>query len=398
MPGVHGPRPAEGEERIGAEVLAALDAVHARGARHVFVHHAVDAPRRVGQREPHGAGHRRFHRLLRRVHVETHAAAEEEARIEIAQEKIGVGDRGHLPALRIAGGAGIGARAVRSHLEEAHAIDAGQRSAARPDLDQLDAGHADGEAGALLEPVGACDLELAGEEWLAAVDDAGLGGGAAHVEGEEPGLAELARHARGGQRARRRTRLHEANGHALRRLRRGHASRRQHDVEAPGYAEVLELALEIVEIAGHEGHDVDIGAGGRRALVLPDLRHHLRRGGHGHPGRELGAHVLQRALVDGVAVRVEETDSYRLYPCLLEPGDGGPCRSRIEGREHAAPRHDALLHLEAQVAGHEGRRLIDEEVVHVVAALAADLHRVAKTRGGEQPCPRALALDERVRR
>ena len=108
---------------------------------------------------------------------------------------------------------------------------------------------ADGEAGALLEAVGARDLELAGEERLAAVDDAGLGGGAAHVEGEQPRLAELARHARGGQRARRRARLHEANGHALRRVRRGHAARRQHDVEAPGYAEILELVLEIVEVA-----------------------------------------------------------------------------------------------------------------------------------------------------
>ena len=83
------------------------------------------------------------------------------------------------------------------------------------------------------------------------------------------------------------------------------------------------------------GMHVDVGAGGGGALVLADLRHHLRRAGYGHAGQELGADVLQRALVDGIAVRVEKTDGHRLHPRVLEPGDGRPRRSSIEGREHA---------------------------------------------------------------
>ena len=48
------------------------------------------------------------------------------------------------------------------------------------------------------------------------------------------------------------------------------------------------------------------------------------------------------------------------------------------------------------MAGHQGHRGIDEEVVHVVAAFAADLERVAESRGGEQSGARALALDEGI--
>ena len=74
-------------------------------------------------------------------------------------------------------------------------------AAAGADLDHLDDGHADGQPRALLESVRARHLELACDQRLAPVDDAGLRGGAAHVEGQEPRLAGAPR-----QRARRRAR------------------------------------------------------------------------------------------------------------------------------------------------------------------------------------------------
>ena len=303
---------------------------------------------------------------------------------------------GTWPALGVAGGSGVGARALGPDLEEAHAVHAGERAASRADLDQLDAGDADRQARALLEAVGARDFELAGEERLAAVDDAGLGRGAAHVEGEQARLAELARHARRGQRSRRRAGLDEADRHALRRLRRRDAAGREHDVEAPGDAQVLELALEVVEVLGHQRHDVDVGAGGRGPLVLADLRHDLGRAGHGHRGQKLDAEVRQRALVDRVAVGVQEADRDGLDARVLEPRDGRAGARLVQRREHAAVGLDALRDLEPQVARHQRRRLVDEEVVHVVAAFAPDLDRVAEARRREEPRPRALALDQRV--
>ena len=56
-----------------------------------------------------------------------------------------------------------------------------------------------------------------------------------------------------------------------------------------------------------------------------------------------------------------------------------------------------LGHVEAQVARHERPRQLEDEVVEVVAALAADLDRVAEALRREQRRARALALDQRVR-
>jgi len=56
-----------------------------------------------------------------------------------------------------------------------------------------------------------------------------------------------------------------------------------------------------------------------------------------------------------------------------------------------------MLRGASQMARHERRGRVDEQVVHVVAALVPDLERVAKALGGEQSRPRALALDQRVR-
>jgi hypothetical protein len=81
----------------------------------------------------------------RRVDVEAHAPAQEEIGIEITQHEVRVRHRGLASAERVAGGAGIGPRAVGPHLQEVHAIEACHGSAARPDLDQLDDRDADGQ-------------------------------------------------------------------------------------------------------------------------------------------------------------------------------------------------------------------------------------------------------------
>ena len=393
---MNGAGAAEGEERIGAQVLAALDAVHARGGGHVLVDHAVYAPGGLRRGQPHRARHLLLDGATGRLHVEAHAPAQEEAGIEIPEEQIRVGHRRHLAARGIAGRPGIRARAVGADLEQTHAIHARQGAAPRADLDHLDAGNADGQPRALLEAVGARDLELPGEEGLALVDHAGLGGGAAHVEGEQLGLAQLARHARGREGARGWARFDETDGHALGGGRRGHPARGEHDVEVAGDSQIVELALEVVEVARHERHDVDVAARGRGPLVLADLGHHLGRGGDGHAGSELRAELLERPLVDGIAIGVEQADGDGLGARVAEPGDGRPRAPVVEWHEDTTVRGHALRHLEPQVAGDERRGRVDEDVVHVVAAFVPDLDGVAEARGGQESRPRALALDEGV--
>src|SRR4029450_7408132 len=74
--------------------------------------------------------------------------------------------------------------AARSHLEEADLVDLRDTAAPRADLDQLDGGDADGEAAALDEAALSRRLEAVRRQRLAAVNERELGGGAAHVEGQ----------------------------------------------------------------------------------------------------------------------------------------------------------------------------------------------------------------------
>ncbi len=167
-------------------------------------------------------------------------------------------------------------------------------------------------------------------------------------------------------------------------------------MEAPHDAEVGELALEVVEVARHERHHVDIGHRGGGALVLANLRHHLGRAGNGKPGRHLGDEAGQRLLVDGIAVGVEQGDGDRLHALREQRGDGRPRAGLVERARDLAVGAHALRHLPPQVAGRQRRRRVDEEVVHVIAAFTADLERVPEAGGGEQPGARAFSLDEGV--
>jgi hypothetical protein len=72
-------------------------------------------------------------------------------------------------------------------------VDAGEAAAAGADLDEVDRRHRHREARPLLEAVDAGHLEGVGELGLAVLDQARLGGGAAHVEAQQPVLAEARR-------------------------------------------------------------------------------------------------------------------------------------------------------------------------------------------------------------
>ena len=100
--------------------------------------------------------------------VERHVATEERVGVEQAEHDVGVGDRRLGAATAVGGRARLGAGRLRPDLQQAELVDAGERSAAGTDLDEVDRRHGAREAGALLEAVGAGDLEHVGQFGLAA--------------------------------------------------------------------------------------------------------------------------------------------------------------------------------------------------------------------------------------
>ena len=121
----------------------------------------------------------------RRLDVEGHLAAEEEPGIEIAEHEVGVRDGGKRSPAAVAGRAGVGARGLRPAGEQPERVDVRQRPAADADLDHVDRRRLDRQARAAREAVGARGLELVRDERAAVLDQAQLGGRAAHVEGHQ---------------------------------------------------------------------------------------------------------------------------------------------------------------------------------------------------------------------
>jgi hypothetical protein len=70
----------------------------------------------------------------------------------------------------------------------------------------------------------------------------------------------------------------------------------------------------------------------------------------------------------------------------------------VKRLEHAPLVVEPLGHLEAEAAGHQGKRLLQMHVVEARADLAADLEDVAEAARRQHADPRRLALDDRVRR
>ena len=104
--------------------------------------------------------------------------------IELAEDEIGVGHRRFLTTAAITRRSGLRAGRLGADPNLAHGIHMGQRAAAGTNFHHVD--HRDGyrHAGALLEAVGARHFENPTGPWRLVLDQADLGRGAAHVEGQ----------------------------------------------------------------------------------------------------------------------------------------------------------------------------------------------------------------------
>ena len=180
--GLHRAGPAEGHHGGVPVIEAALRCMHAKRPGHVLVDDLVDAEGRPGHVQFQRRGDVRVDGVSCRIHVEAHAPAQEEVRVQVSQHQVGVRERGRAASTPVARRAGVGTGAVWAHADGAAGIDAGDAAAARADLDHVDDGSLEWQAAARLELVLAGHLHGVDLERGAVAHQGALGGGATHVE------------------------------------------------------------------------------------------------------------------------------------------------------------------------------------------------------------------------
>src|SRR5579884_1655239 len=143
--------------------------------------------------------------------VQGHLPAQEPALVDPPEEDVGVGHRGLDPSPAIADRAGVPAGALRPHLERADLVDPGDAAPTRPYLYDVDDRQHD------RVPTGiAADVVALGDARHVALDQAGLGRRAPHVEGDDVLEPQGGPHGRGGDDAPDRARLHHRHRDPLR--------------------------------------------------------------------------------------------------------------------------------------------------------------------------------------
>ena len=181
------------------------------------------------------------------------------------------------------------------------------RAAAGADLDHVDHRQHHRMAAGV-----AADVIAGRQRRLAVADQARLGGGAAHVEGDDVGEAERRADLRRGDDAADRAGFHHRHRPLGRDLRRHHAAVRAHDREVAAKADAAEARLQALHIAADLRPDIGVHHRRRHALELAVLAQDLVRQRQIGVRQRLADHRAGRALVLGIGVGVQEADRDRL--------------------------------------------------------------------------------------
>ena len=195
---------------------------------------ADDARRRFHDPQPQGVRHVAADRGLGRRRVDGEPTSEQVGAAQASEHHVRVGDRRAVAAEPVARGARLRPRACRADPERSARIDPGDAAAARAHLREIDDRQADGVAGAV-QPAPdvalAAHLVLGGGLDAAVLDEARLGGGAAHVEGDEVRAADLVSQPLRRDDPGRGSRLDRGGGHPERLGHVQDSAVRAHDVE-----------------------------------------------------------------------------------------------------------------------------------------------------------------------
>ncbi len=341
--------------------------------------------RRLEEREAEAAA-KRLERSLGPLAVEPDRPAIDPLGVEVAEDQVGVADRGLGAAEAVARRPGDGAGAPRPDLEPTGLVD--PRDGAAAGADGLD-----GDRG---QPHGVvAERPLARRLRHAVGDETDVGGGAAHVEGERARDPERAAEVRGGRdagggaghRHPQRMRPGRVHGH--------HPARGVEEMERHRAGARRETGDQIVDVARRQRHHRRVEHRGAGALVLPELGVDLAR--DGHVGEVRGQRLTERLLVGRVRVGVKEADGDALDALAAEPLDDLGQPAEIERDEHRAVGADALADLGAEPPRHEGLGLGGQiEPVEVGAVHAPDLEHVAEAARRDETDGADAPLDDRV--
>ena len=272
----------------------------------------VDAPGGAHQVQAERPADARLDRRAPPRAVEPHRAAEEEVRIEVAEHQVGVGHGRLGAALAVAGRPGLGAGAVRPDLERPRPSIRAMLPPPAPISIISITGTLTGRPLPFLKRYLRSTSNCGAISGSPSLDQAGLGGGAAHVEREQARAVDQPAVVRRRERARGRAGLDQAHGKPARGLDVAHAAVRLHDEQVAGDAERAQRVLESLQIALGEALHVDVGERGRGALVLADLGHHLAGQRAGDLRRVRAQQLADRPLVRRIAVAVQQADRDRL--------------------------------------------------------------------------------------
>src|SRR5207245_1812830 len=131
---MHRATAAEGHEDVFARVMAFADRYELDGVDHVRVGEANNSPGHLVHRHPELA-RELFGRLARLLERQRHLTPQEIARVDAAEQQVGVGDSGLSTALCVARGTGHRTGAPGTNTQRSDRIKPGDRTTAGSDLD-----------------------------------------------------------------------------------------------------------------------------------------------------------------------------------------------------------------------------------------------------------------------
>ncbi len=228
-----------------------------------------------------------------------------------------------------------------------------------------------------------------------ALDQADLGGGAAHVIADDLLQPETPRHIGGKDRAPRWPTLDEPHREFGGRLDADQPAAGVDNEDGAARAMPFQPGLQTAEIVGHLRPHIGIGADGVEPLELAHLRRDFRRDRDRQtdPGRD---DLARPAFVGGVHVGMDEADRHRAKAPGRDPVGQGLQRGLVQGRQLLPLRADPARDGEAVLARDQGRRQPQVQVVLVEAAFGPHLDHVAEALGRDEGRARAAPLDQRI--